>query len=123
MVKLTILIFTLLLGGCQTVKPADEVDIGSMMMSAADLRQQEAELTEINRPVPTCGTHDKMRSLLQVQYDEKPAVYGMANDGSILTVFSSPKKTFTITRLVNGIMCIVVVGNGLEIIKEPGKTI
>jgi len=106
---LLMLLAALLLGSCQTVA-----------LEPTDVPQQKVSTAS----VPNCGPKDLMTGLLGKTFAEQPLLHGVAADGSVFTIHAGPNGSWTLTRIVNDIMCIMVVGTELKIMElVPGATI
>ena len=111
----TVLLLTLLLGACQPAVSESEVQL-----TTTEARHQEASPPS----VPNCGKKELMTTLLAKTFKEEPLLYGVAGDGSIITMYAGPNGTWTVTRIVNDVMCVMLVGTELKIIRvDAGRTI
>tara|TARA_Y100000593_G_C4239792_1_gene301511 strand:- start:716 stop:1045 length:330 start_codon:yes stop_codon:yes gene_type:complete len=106
---------TMFLGACQ---PAiSEVE---PQLTTTDTRFQESSTPS----VPNCGKKELMTKLLSEAFQETPLLYGIAGDGSIITMYAGSNATWTVTRTVNNTTCVIMAGTDLEVIKiDAGRTI
>lgn len=70
-----------------------------------------------------CGQHKSIHKRLQDGYQESPVATGLATNGSVVTLYTSDKGTFTVllTR-PNGMACLMAVGESFEFIKKPARS-
>jgi hypothetical protein len=68
-----------------------------------------------------CAAHDLVAAELAGKYDEHPNSIGLAEDNTVMELYSSPEKgTWTITvTLPNGLSCLVAAGQNFETVQQP----
>jgi len=111
----TVLLLTLFLGACQPVTSDSE-----LQLTTTDIRSQEASTPS----VPNCGKKELMAKLLEKTFEETPLLYGIAGDGSIITMYAGSNATWTVTRTINNTTCVIMAGTDLKVIKiDDGRTI
>ena len=116
MAVLRLLILTLFLSACQTTN----------FLSTVELRKQELKTKPVSQTIPVippCGNKDKMRKQLLKYFKEEPLILGKAKGGAIITIFAGPNAHWTMTRTVNNTLCLMMVGQGLKVIKYPSTEI
>ena len=64
-----------------------------------------------------------MRKQLLKYFKEEPLILGTAKGGAIITIFAGPNAHWTMTRTVNNTLCLMMVGQGLKVIKYPSTEI
>jgi hypothetical protein len=110
-----VIFLTMFLGACQPV-----VSDLEPQLTTTDIRLQESS----TRSVPNCGKKELMTKLLSEAFQETPLLYGVAGDGSIITMYAGSNATWTVTRTVNNTTCVVMAGTDLKVIRiDDGKTI
>jgi hypothetical protein len=69
-----------------------------------------------------CGPHTEIAEKLSNQFEERQSAVGLANNGTLLEVFTSKVGSWTIlfTR-PDGISCLIVTGNSWLETAEPAK--
>ena len=73
---------------------------------------------------PTCDKRAVIMRQLESKYDERPVAIGIANNGGVVEVLTTPDgRTWTIViTLPNGMTCLVAAGEDWETIPQlPGK--
>ncbi len=73
---------------------------------------------------PTCDKRPVVMRQLESKYDEKPIAIGIANNGGVVEVLTTPDgRTWTIViTLPNGMTCLVAAGEDWETFPRlPGK--
>ncbi len=67
-------------------------------------------------PEPTCGGYESLRVMLDERFGERPTSSGLADDGSIMLVFSAPgATTWTMVTLTpDGTACVLATGQSWE---------
>jgi hypothetical protein len=65
---------------------------------------------------PMCGAYDELRTFLGDRFDERPASSGLADDGTVLQVFTSPAaETWTMVSVdVGGLACVLATGQAWQ---------
>lgn len=66
-----------------------------------------------------CGTRQAVADKLKQSYDEQPSAIGLAHNGAIVEVFSSPAGTWTIvlTR-PDGVSCLMATGESWQAMSQ-----
>ncbi len=70
-----------------------------------------AQPVEAQTYAAPCGARDDLANKLKQRYDEMPSALGIASNGRLVEVFTSPNGTWTIvlTR-PDGVSCLLAVG-------------
>ncbi len=67
---------------------------------------------EGTRPEPACGARDAVVRTLNSKYAERPVSMGLAANGNVVEVMSSPEGTWTIVMTApNGLTCLIAAGD------------
>ena len=66
-----------------------------------------------------CAPHDKVSAELSTKFDEQPSSMGLAQDNTVMELYSSAKGTWTLTAtLPNGLTCLVTAGQNFETVTQ-----
>jgi hypothetical protein len=67
-----------------------------------------------------CGTRTEVVNRLSDGYEEKQTSAGIARNGSLVEVFSSPQGSWTIIYTIpGGQTCLMAVGESWQVLQEP----
>jgi len=63
-------------------------------------------------PKDVCSAHDTVKQTLSHKFAEKTVSMGLANNGTVVEVLSSPNGTWTIVMTApNGVTCLIAAGD------------
>ena len=114
-----ILIIIFFLAGCQTYQSVEPSDF---IMTQNDLIQQEIELTPpLNLP-PQCGPHKIIERVLLEKFKEKPLLIGGYTDDSIMQLWVGPEGSWSLSREIGSITCVLAAGHGLQMVNPPSES-
>jgi len=69
-----------------------------------------------------CAPHDKVSAELAARFGEQPSSMGLAEDNTVMQVYSAPTGTWTLTAtLPNGLTCLIASGQNFETV-QPVQT-
>lgn len=77
-------------------------------------------------PKELCSTHDAVMQTLNAKFAEKTVSMGLANNGTVVEVLSSPDGSWTIVMTApNGLACLLAAGDYWQNLPEKvaGKTL
>ena len=67
----------------------------------------------------TCMPHERADRQLRAHFDEKVLGRGISSDGTLLEIFMSPKRTFTVIKTTpSGMSCVVDFGDGWQTLNQ-----
>jgi type IV secretory pathway VirB2 component (pilin) len=75
---------------------------------------------------PVCGAHEAVITTLSGKFAEKPVSMGLANNGTVVEVLSSPDGSWTIVMTApNGLTCLLAAGDYWQEVPEKlaGQTL
>lgn len=70
-----------------------------------------------------CAERTEVLEQLANKYKEQPRVMGVANNGGVIEILTSPTGSFTIIiTMPNGVSCLVAAGESFEILPVVNKS-
>tara|TARA_R100000458_G_C8104916_1_gene130107 strand:- start:142 stop:519 length:378 start_codon:yes stop_codon:yes gene_type:complete len=116
MANLAMLLLMLLLGACKLSVPFDG-------LSSTAPKPNPNGVVKISKDqkepiIPNCTDKKVMVKKLHKHFREEPLIFGTARGGDIITIFAGPGGHFTLTRTRNDTMCLLMVGDRLNVISH-----
>mgnify|MGYP003108397083 FL=1 len=116
MANLAMLLFMLLLGACKLTVPFNGL---SSTAPSADANSVVTVSQNQEEPIiPPCTDKEVMVKKLHKHFREQPLIHGTAKGGDIITIFAGAGGRFTLTRTRNDTMCLLMVGDRLNVISH-----
>jgi len=81
--------------------------------------QQTQRSSEGSPGQHTCMPHAKADQQLRAHFGEKVLGRGISSDGTLIEIFMSPKRTFTVIKTTpSGMSCVVDFGDGWQTLNQ-----
>jgi hypothetical protein len=96
------------------------------LAAAATIIGLGAASARAETPKEVCSAHDTVKRTLSDRFAEKTVSIGLANNGAVVEVLSSPNGTWTIVMTApNGVTCLIAAGDYWQSVPEKvaGKTL